>query len=29
MTRVVAPWVQDLGMLIESIETGRPRGRAG
>ena len=26
MTRVIAPWVQDLGMLIETIETGRPAG---
>src|SRR5437667_6886556 len=29
MTRVIAPWVQDLGMLIESIETGRPAGAPG
>jgi uncharacterized protein (TIGR00369 family) len=26
MTKVIAPWVQDLGMLIESIEAGRPAG---
>ena len=26
MTEVVAPWVQDLGLLIESIEAGRPAG---
>ena len=26
MIKVMAPWVQDLGILIESIETGRPAG---
>jgi uncharacterized protein (TIGR00369 family) len=26
MTEIVAPWVQDLGLLVESIETSRPRG---
>jgi uncharacterized protein (TIGR00369 family) len=26
MTEIVAPWVQDLGLLVECIETGRPRG---
>lgn len=26
MTDVVAPWVQDLGLLVESIEAGRPAG---
>jgi uncharacterized protein (TIGR00369 family) len=26
MTEVVAPWVQDLGLLVESIEVSRPRG---
>jgi acyl-coenzyme A thioesterase PaaI-like protein len=26
MTEVMAPWVQDLGLLIESIEAGRPPG---
>ena len=26
MTEVVAPWVQDLGLLIEAIESGRPAG---
>jgi acyl-coenzyme A thioesterase PaaI-like protein len=26
MTEVVAPWVQDLGILIEAIESGRPAG---
>jgi uncharacterized protein (TIGR00369 family) len=24
MTEIFAPWVQDLGLLIESIESGRP-----
>lgn len=26
MADIVAPWVQDLGLLVESIESGRPRG---
>jgi acyl-coenzyme A thioesterase PaaI-like protein len=26
LTEVVAPWVQDLGLLIEAIEAGRPAG---
>ena len=26
MLEVIAPWVQDLGLLIESIEAGRPAG---
>jgi uncharacterized protein (TIGR00369 family) len=26
MTEVVAPWVQDLGLLIETVEASRPRG---
>ena len=26
LTDVVAPWVQDLGILIETIESGRPAG---
>ena len=26
MTEVIAPWVQDLGLLIEAIESGRPAG---
>ena len=26
MTEVIAPWVQDLGLLVESIESGRPAG---
>jgi uncharacterized protein (TIGR00369 family) len=26
MTRVISPWVQDLGLLIEGIEAGRPAG---
>lgn len=26
MTEVVAPWVQDLGLLVEAIESGRPAG---
>ena len=26
LTEVVAPWVQDLGLLVEAIESGRPRG---
>jgi uncharacterized protein (TIGR00369 family) len=26
MLEVVAPWVQDLGLLVESIEAGRPPG---
>jgi acyl-coenzyme A thioesterase PaaI-like protein len=26
MTEVVAPWVQELGLLIEAIESGRPAG---
>ena len=26
MLEVVAPWVQDLGLLVESIEAGRPAG---
>ena len=25
-TEVVAPWVQDLGVLVEAIESGRPAG---
>ena len=28
MTEIVAPWVQDLGLLVETIETSRPRGAA-
>ena len=26
MTDVMAPWVQDLGLLVEAIESGRPSG---
>jgi acyl-coenzyme A thioesterase PaaI-like protein len=26
LSEVVAPWVQDLGVLVESIESGRPAG---
>lgn len=26
MTEVFAPWVQDLGLLVESVEAGRPIG---
>ena len=26
MTDVVAPWVQELGLLIEAVESGRPAG---
>ncbi|MGE3871293.1 MAG: hotdog domain-containing protein [Pseudorhodoplanes sp.] len=26
LTEVVAPWVQDLGLLVESVEAGRPPG---
>lgn len=26
MTDVIAPWVQDLGLLVELIEAGRPAG---
>ena len=26
MTEVIAPWVQDLGLLVEAIESGRPAG---
>jgi acyl-coenzyme A thioesterase PaaI-like protein len=26
LTEVVAPWVQDLGVLVEAIEAGRPAG---
>ncbi len=26
MTEVVASWVQDLGLLVESVEAGRPPG---
>jgi acyl-coenzyme A thioesterase PaaI-like protein len=26
MTEIVAPWVQDLGLLVETIEANRPRG---
>ncbi len=26
LTEVVAPWVQDLGVLVEAIESGRPAG---
>jgi len=26
MTEVFAPWVQDLGLLVERIESGRPSG---
>jgi acyl-coenzyme A thioesterase PaaI-like protein len=26
MTEIFAPWVQDLGLLVESIEAGRPAG---
>jgi len=28
MTDVVAPWVQELGLLVESVEAGRPAGAA-
>jgi uncharacterized protein (TIGR00369 family) len=28
MLEVFAPWVQDLGLLIEAIESGRPAGAA-
>jgi uncharacterized protein (TIGR00369 family) len=26
LTEVLAPWVQDLGLLVESVEAGRPPG---
>ena len=26
LTEVFAPWVQDLGLLVESVEAGRPPG---
>jgi uncharacterized protein (TIGR00369 family) len=26
MTEIVPPWVQDLGLLVETVETMRPRG---
>jgi acyl-coenzyme A thioesterase PaaI-like protein len=26
MTEIVAPWVQELGLLVETIESSRPRG---
>ena len=26
LTEVMAPWVQDLGLLVEAIESGRPAG---
>jgi acyl-coenzyme A thioesterase PaaI-like protein len=26
MAEVVAPWVQDLGVLVEAVESGRPAG---
>ncbi|MPZ58233.1 MAG: thioesterase [Rhizobiales bacterium] len=26
MAEIVAPWVQDLGLLVESVESSRPRG---
>ena len=26
MIEVIAPWVQDLGLLVEAIESGRPAG---
>jgi len=26
LTEVLAPWVQDLGLLVEAIEAGRPAG---
>jgi len=26
LTEVVAPWVQDLGLLVEAVESGRPAG---
>lgn len=26
MTEVIAPWVQELGLLVEAIESGRPAG---
>lgn len=26
MTEVFAPWIQDLGLLVESVEAGRPPG---
>jgi acyl-coenzyme A thioesterase PaaI-like protein len=26
LTEVIAPWVQDLGLLVESVEAGRPPG---
>ena len=26
LTEVVAPWVQDLGLLVEAVEAGRPPG---
>ena len=26
LTDVIAPWVQDLGVLVEAIESGRPAG---
>ena len=28
MTEVLAPWVQDLGLLVELVEAGRPPGAA-
>jgi len=27
LTEVIAPWVQDLGVLVEAIEAGRPAPR--
>jgi acyl-coenzyme A thioesterase PaaI-like protein len=29
MTEILAPWVQDLRLLVESIETERPAGASG
>jgi uncharacterized protein (TIGR00369 family) len=26
MTEIVAPWVQELGLLVETVESSRPRG---
>lgn len=26
LTEIVAPWVQELGLLVECIESGRPKG---
>jgi len=26
MTEIIAPWVQELGLLVETIEVNRPRG---